>query len=44
VSSQNLEQRSKVKFCVQLGEGASEMHTLLSETYGTEALLKSNVC
>jgi hypothetical protein len=28
---------------LKLGKSSSEMHALLSETYGTEAVLKSNV-
>jgi hypothetical protein len=39
----NLEQRIKIKFCVKIGESASETLVLLIMAYGEYAMKKSNV-
>jgi hypothetical protein len=43
MSDRFLEQRINIKFCVKLGNNASDTCALLFETYGGEAMKKSDV-
>jgi hypothetical protein len=36
MSSQNLQPRTKIKFCAKLGRSASEPGAVLAEAHGTE--------
>jgi hypothetical protein len=43
MSDKNMEQRISIKFCVKIGESASETLALLTVAYGEYAMKKSSV-
>ena len=43
MSDKNLKQRINIKFCVEIGESASETLAILTLAYGEYALKKSSV-
>jgi hypothetical protein len=43
MSDKNLAQRINIKFCVKIGNSASETLALVTLTYGEYAMKKSNV-
>ena len=43
MSDKNLEQRINIKFCVKIGNSASETLALLTVAYGEYAMKKSSV-
>ena len=43
MSDKNQDQRINIKFCVQIGKGASETLAMLTVAYGEYSLKKSSV-